>query len=273
MPPEPAAFVTLTLLTLNLHTWQEPDQLAKFARIAEFIIANRVDIVCFQECAQHRDSALIPGGAALREDNAAVLIMERLGGERGSWHGPAWDWAHYGWDVWEEGVAVIARHPIRGSGSRWLSTSQSRTDHAASRKAMRARIDLPGAGPIDVYSAHLSWESAGLVEQVDALNRWIAETETGARAVIVAGDFNDGPLGRGSAAMRAAGFEDAATVVDTASMRLPTTTWGTHIDYVYFRNRVPMLLPEEARIVFAGDSEPIVSDHFGVLTRFRLAPR
>lgn len=269
MPSEPAAIATLTLLTLNLHTWQEPDQLMKFARIAEFILANRVDIVCFQECAQHRDSALIPGDAALREDNAAKLIMERLG-ERGPWYGPAWDWAHYGWDVWEEGVAVIARHPILDSGSRWLSTSTSRTDHAGSRKGMRARIDLPGRGPVDIYSVHLSWEIAGLGEQVDALNGWIAETETGARAVVVAGDFNDGPGGGGAIAMRSAGFDDAAAVMDAGTSRPPTTTWGTHIDYVYYRNRAPMLAPVEARIVFAGDTSPIVSDHFGVLTRFRV---
>lgn len=278
MPPEVAAFATLTILTLNLHTWQEPDQLSKFHQVADFILANRVDIVCFQECAQHKDSALLPRSMTLRADNAAHLIAERLA-ESDSSYTFAWDWAHYGWNVWEEGVAVLSRFPIRDSESRWVSESRLRTDPMGSRKVLRARIDLPGAGAIDVYTAHLSWANAGLGTQLESLNRWIAESESGARAVIVAGDFNDPPEGIGAAAMTSAGFGEALTdgrpgeLAEPAAARAPTTTWGTHIDYIYFRNRAPMLEVTQARIVFNGETEPVVSDHFGILAKFRIAPR
>lgn len=265
--------VMLTILTLNLHTWQEPDQLAKFDRIADFIAANGVDIVCFQECAQHRDAPLLADGV-LREDNAAHLMRERLR-SRGLEYGLAWDWAHYGWSQWEEGVAVLSRLPMTDSASRWVSESRSRTDALGSRKVLRVRVEVPGFGPVDAYSAHLSWASAGLPTQVAALLDWIDDTETGAAAVIVAGDFNDEPGGVGYEAMRAAGFGDAceAAPPDSAPTAFVTTTWKTRIDHVWTRPGTGRLVPDSTRIVFTGDREPIVSDHFGVLARFESGNR
>lgn len=268
--------LTVTLLSLNLHTWQEPDQLAKFDRIADFIAANGVEIVCLQECAQNRDSALLADGM-LREDNAARLIQERLRA-RGMEYAMAWDWAHYGWDRWEEGIAVLSRLPMIDSESRWVSESRSRADALGSRKVLRARIEVPGFGPVDAYSAHLSWASAGLPTQVTALLDWIDDTETGAAAVIVAGDFNDEPGGVGYEAMRAAGFGDAFEAAPpdsppTATGRaFVTTTWNTRIDHIWTRPGTGRLAPVSTRIVFAGDGEPVVSDHYGILVRFAVKP-
>lgn len=68
----------LSILTLNLHTYQEKDQEDKFDEIVEFIDSEDVDIICFQETAQHKDSNFIPGSKQIREDNMAYIISNKL---------------------------------------------------------------------------------------------------------------------------------------------------------------------------------------------------
>ncbi len=162
------------------------------------------------------------------------------------------------------------------SGSRWISRSRSRSDTSASRKVVRARVAIPGFEPIDVCSVHASWESAGLLDQVEALERWSARFPAGAECLIMAGDFNDEPTGRGYAAMRSHGFADAFAEAPPRRAPILTTTWGTRIDYIFHRGRAngglaSGLRAVRTRVVFDGRNEPVVSDHFGVLAVLRTA--
>lgn len=91
--------------------------------------------------------------------------------------------------------------------SRYVSESQSKTDPFGSRKAVFAQIYIPDMGRLNVFSVHLSWESAGLLPQTSNLISFVEEKEgEDVIATIVCGDFNDEPTGKGYQAMIDAGL-------------------------------------------------------------------
>ncbi len=251
----------LSVLSLNLHSYQETDQERKLDLIVDRIASEGVDVVCFQECAQNRNSPYVAGAPGIRADNMARRIVDKLA-QRGLGFRYTWEWAHYAWNEWEEGVAILSRLPLEEVESRYVSHSQSINDPVGSRRAIYAQVNVPGAGKVNLFSAHLSWQGAGLEHQVRELVRFAREKAPLASATIVCGDFNDSPSGNGYQAMRAAGFTDAYAVARPGGVWDATTSFGTRIDYVF----VWGLEVERAKRVFTRD---LVSDHYGVLTTVR----
>ena len=84
----------LKILTLNLHCYQEDDQVAKLARIARAINDLDVDIVCLQEVGE-----LWNDGHGDWNSNAARIIKDQLA-EPYHYHG---DWSHLGFQKYREG--------------------------------------------------------------------------------------------------------------------------------------------------------------------------
>ena len=100
----------LTILTINLHTYQETEQNQKLYMVADVIGKLDVDFVAFQECAQNRNAPISSG--ALRNDNMAIKITEIINKKYKQKYNMVWDWAHYGWQIYEEGVCVISKHEL-----------------------------------------------------------------------------------------------------------------------------------------------------------------
>jgi endonuclease/exonuclease/phosphatase family metal-dependent hydrolase len=61
------------ILTLNLHTYQESDQHAKLQKIIVVIGEMDIDIIAFQECAQHRNVAPVGGTGPNNEQTIPPL--------------------------------------------------------------------------------------------------------------------------------------------------------------------------------------------------------
>ena len=106
-----------------LHTYQENQQNEKFNMLTELIYSMDVDFIAFQECAQHKSSTVTEG--IIHEDNMALIISENLSEKYGVEYNFEWGWVHYGWDVWEEGVAVLSKHALIDSESRYISSNTS----------------------------------------------------------------------------------------------------------------------------------------------------
>lgn len=171
----------LRVLTLNLHTWQEDDQLRKFETIAKAIAEERIDLVCFQEVAEPWN-----GGAGDWSQNAANIINSHL---PTPYHIHA-DWSHIGFDRWREGLAILSRHPFVYTDSGYVSDeTDPHTIH--SRRVVMAQIRLPHAGLLNVFSAHLSWAENGFDRQFDRLLAWMDEKHPADGAgTLLCGDFN-----------------------------------------------------------------------------------
>jgi endonuclease/exonuclease/phosphatase family metal-dependent hydrolase len=289
---EPAT--ELSILTLNLHTYQEVGiadggtQAEKLDRVADAIAALGVDFVALQECAQSagaavitdpRASLLADGSQPLKSDNMATLISRRLADVHGLTYRYAWTWAHYGFTNYEEGVAVLSRHPVDSYDSTYVSTSTSYGDPLFARKAIQLGATLPGGQAVNVYSAHLSFTGPAQDHQLDQLRSWMAGKEAnGAIASIVGGDFNmiqgSGGYLRMTSATGGAAFVDGYWAANPWGFGDVTIQAGQRIDYVFVKRGDP-LLPLTGQLYFKPGEAWLggrVSDHVGTVLRFRLAP-
>ena len=261
---------TLRALTLNLHTYQEEDQLRKFEQVARAIHEQKIDLVCLQEVGEHWND-----GAGDWASNAARIINSHL---LQPYHLHT-DWSHLGFDRFREGVAILSRHPFVYTDSGYVSDSQDPHDIHA-RKIVMAQVRVPYVGLVNVFSAHLSWPSGGFQAQFERLQRWAAEKQTPeTAATLIGGDFN---ISAGSEAYRhivdTGEYEDQYLKIAAPPVfqrvfreRAPGALQGLaqdgRIDYLWLRSgsRLRAVRAEE---LFTAARYGRVSDHTGYLVEF-----
>lgn len=263
---------SLSILTLNLHCYQESNQLEKFHLIAEEIVNRNIDVICFQEAAQHRESATV--GNQLKADNASLIIQELVLKMSGKQLDLIWDWSHYGWDVWEEGLAILSRFPIRNHDSMYVTESHLKTDWL-SRIALKAEIELPNENKLRITNTHLGWfddPTESYLQQISSLKQFSEDSD------LVVGDFN---IAAGTTEYDS--LKQHLKLIDTyvevkpKGMFDPTIggdidgwqqrgTSGMRIDYIWM-NPDANFHPVSAEILFYQNEDWLVSDHAGVLLR------
>ena len=270
------------ILTLNLHTYQETRQNEKFNLIADLIGKMNIDFIAFQECAQNRYAMVTEG--IIREDNMALVISKRIKEKYKTDYHFAWNWSHYGWDVWEEGVAVLSRFPVIQSEDRYISSNTS-TGSITSRKVIYASCQAPGV-LFNVFSAHTHWRTSVSDEeqnnQVNRIKSMVEEKESSAPDALsfVCGDFNgnptsDYPWSEGyNTMMRANDYSDSfLEIYPDANQRPAQSIYNTvggdlpgRIDYIFMKKNARFRVAD-SQIIFTKDVVGNVSDHFGVLTK------
>ena len=260
----------LRLMILNLHCYQEQDQMAKLQRIARAIEELEVDIVCLQEVAEHWND-----GHGDWQSNTARIINEQL---PRAFHLHC-DWSHRGFDRYREGVAILTRHAILDCQSRYVSNSHDMLD-IHSRKVVMTTVDAPCFGKLNVYSAHLSWMEDGFTEQFRNLQEWAAHnSHDDTAATLLCGDFN---VTVGSGGYRhiveGARYDDQFLQANHEGLfekifRNEDPYWQElssaeyRIDYV-FMNRDARLKVTRADVLFTEHDYGRVSDHCGYLFIF-----
>ncbi|MDH3612384.1 MAG: endonuclease/exonuclease/phosphatase family protein [Gammaproteobacteria bacterium] len=299
--PENAASTDFTVLTLNLHTYQEihsegvaeselTDELARqridsygplFDRIADGITQLDPDVVCFQEVGEwsggnteNPDSVLFGSS----DSNMVHQILQRLDEH----YFYTMDWSHYGFDVWLEGSAILSKHPFIDTGSRFISNPDNgHYEFWKSRNVPMARIELPGSGRVNVFSVHTGWwddEEEPFQDQYRNLLAWAGEIAEPHETTFLCGDFNVPAGSRMQEFMtNGTGYSDQYALANPdglfdATIGGAIDGWedndsGQRIDYILM-NDDSLLKVEKAEIVFTEETYGIVSDHAGVYARF-----
>jgi maltose 6'-phosphate phosphatase len=270
------------ILTINLHTYQESRQSEKFNMIADVIGKMDIDFIAFQECAQHKDAAIHQG--IIRKDNMVLIISDRIMEKYQVQYDFAWNWAHYGWTVWEEGVAVLSKYPVVQSEDRYVSQNTN-TGSITSRKVIWASCQSPD-GLFNIFSAHIHWRASVSDEeqnnQVRNIQIMANEKEALSKGSfsLVCGDFNGNPTSEYpwsegyNTMMRKGDYTDSfLEMYPDANQKPALSKYNTiggdlpgRIDYVFMKKH-PRLKVMDSQIIFTGDVVGTVSDHFGVLTR------
>lgn len=258
------------VLILNLHCYQEKDQLAKLATIAQTIRELDIDVVCLQEVAEHWND-----GAGDWESNTARIIHAQL---PQPFHLVA-EWSHRGFDRYREGVAILSRYPFIRTEARYVSANQDVYD-IHSRKVIMGQISAPGVGVVNLFSAHLSWWENGFRQQFDTLRAWVDRRHTRTvAATLIGGDFNVKAGAQGYAHIVATSdYEDQFLRVSDrrafdAIFYKRAAGWESHlahdgrIDFIFMK-RGGKLRPIAAQRLFTGDRYRRVSDHEGFLVTF-----
>jgi maltose 6'-phosphate phosphatase len=280
----------LMVLTLNLHTYQEANPTLQIERVAEFIARTEPDLICLQECGQSVDAPPVQDERAcfndgrspdvLRSDNMALLLAARLEQNHSKRLYYAWAMSHIGFDVYEEGVAIMSPHVLSGCEARYVSQTQGKWD-LNSRRAICGFIEPDGIGRVSVVSVHTSWWSADPVQQnavkdqIDSLKELVHQRQHDALPVasIVAGDFNSAAGGQGYKRLTdgtTVQFVDTYVEANPHGFNVPTEETGTRIDYI-FRGGNDRCVATTSQVFF--NHTPSlggrVSDHFAVVSYLR----
>ncbi|MEH7883636.1 endonuclease/exonuclease/phosphatase family protein [Bacillus sp. JJ1609] len=257
----------MKLLTLNCHSWQENNQLEKIKTLAETIAENDYDVVALQEVSQRMDSPIAYD--TIREDNFALVLVEELRKLGAVDYRFTWDFAHLGYEVYEEGLAILTKHKIEEEFSFFISRSHDQS-YWKTRKIVGAKINVDGQ-PVSFYSCHLGWwhdEEEPFQFQADSLLEQVKNDVP----FFLMGDFNN------AASVRGEGYEylldkDLHDTFELAAEKDSGVTiagdiagWEENkqdlrIDLILAGQPVQ---PRYSMVIFNGKNKPVVSDHYGV---------
>ncbi|SDI59141.1 endonuclease/exonuclease/phosphatase family protein [Alteribacillus bidgolensis] len=253
----------MRLLTLNVHSWQEEDQLDKIKTLARVIQGNDYDVIALQEVSQHIDSSLVYKN--IRKDNYALLVIQELQKLGNTQYQLLWDVSHYGYDEYEEGLALLTRHPVKKEYSFYVSKSKSK-DNWKARKIAGGTLLVNGS-PFSFYSCHLGWwgdKEEPYEQQVERLIKGVNHQHP----FVLLGDFNaaDTFKEEGYDYVIKQGLFDTHLHRNDVTIKGNIAGWeenveGLKIDHI-FTSWKPVV--SHSRIICNGKNEPIISDHFGV---------
>lgn len=257
----------MKLLTLNCHSWLEEDQIEKIKILAETIKENSYDIIALQEVSQSIDAENIDG--LLKEDNFLLILLDELSKIGVKDYQYTWDFSHIGFDIYEEGLAIISKHPIEEKFSFFVTQSED-TSNWKTRKIVGAKISYKDE-PISFYSCHLGWwgdEEEPYKGQVNALYEHAYMNEK----FVLMGDFNN------AAHVKEEGYDyllskglydtydlsevkDSGTTVKGKIVGWDENTMDLRIDYIFSSFPIEV---KKSNTIFNGINKPIISDHYGL---------
>lgn len=257
----------MKLMTLNCHSWQEENQLEKIKYIANVIKENNYDVIALQEVSQLASKDIIYSN--IKKDNFALLINKELKKIGINEYEFFWDISHIGYDVYEEGLCLMTKHPIKENRSFYITKCED-MNYWKTRKIIKIKIDYNGKD-ISFYSCHLGWwhdNEEPFEYQFNTLIRNIEKEETS----FLMGDFNN------SATIRNEGYDYMLRkgIIDTyniskdkdsgVTVKGKIAGWDKNkedlrLDIIFVNKEVDIL---SSNIIFNGENKEVVSDHFGV---------
>lgn len=251
----------MKIITLNLHLWQEKDQLEKLKRVADYINENDIDICFFQEVAQKFDAPLLFDN--IREDNNAYLVYKDLKGK----YNISYEFKKRGWGIFEEGLAIVSKYPIISKEWFFISKTQKLMDWKT-RVILKVTYEVDGK-PVHCFAVHMGWSDGNEVYEEQAANLMKEVNKCQNDLVILAGDYNCPRDVREYnswdslySSVDLAGID--TTDVPTFAFNLDShmDTKNKHIDYIFFNKKLDI---KDYRVDFK-ENDGLVSDHYLVYT-------
>ncbi|WP_301010969.1 endonuclease/exonuclease/phosphatase family protein [Faecalibaculum rodentium] len=267
----------MKLLTLNTHSLEESGMPEKQAAFAKAVTRFRPDVIALQEVNQHRNAPAVPmpegyvpaqQAVVLRRDNHGLAVARLL--EQEGLH-YQWSWlpAKVGYDKYDEGLALFSRKPVLETADLLVS----RTDDYFNYRTRR----LLGIRTEDgwFFTVHMSWWND---PQEPFARQWetLLDLLPKNGPVYLMGDFNGDAQVSGQTydLVKASGFCDTYDLAQTKdegwTVQGVIDGWRDQaprrIDQIWARHPVTV---RSSRVVFNGAEEPVISDHFGILTELQ----
>ncbi|MDS0527159.1 endonuclease/exonuclease/phosphatase family protein [Clostridium sp. SHJSY1] len=254
----------MKLLTLNCHSWQEEKQLEKIKYLAKIIVENDYDVIALQEVSQR-----ISMNGQIAKDNYVYILMKELKSLGADKYEAVWELSHIGYDIYEEGLALLTKHKIIDYESFYVSKSKDVKDYK-SRKIIKAKICINNY-EFQFLSCHLGWwqdKDESFKDQVDKLFGNINEkVET-----FIMGDFNNDAFikGEGYDYLLNKGVYDTYHLSkkkdNGVTVKGRIDGWeedfeNKRLDLIIVNNKVDI---RSSRVIFNGKNKDIISDHYGV---------
>ena len=256
----------MKVLTLNCHAWQEENQLQKIKHLAEVIKEKNYDVIALQEVMQLVDPS---DDEKVKKDNYAVVLLHELMKLGVTDYQFVWDFAHIGFDIYEEGLAVLTRLPIKKADS-FVITNQDDIHNFRTRRVVGVEV-MNGDQPMSIYSCHLGWyhdEEEPFKNQVDRLVAKLPQNQL----ALVMGVFNNDANIRneGYDYLLSKGLVDTYTLAEEKDSGMTVVGkidgWSNNkkdlrIDLVLANQNIKV---KSSHVIFNGQHKEIVSDQFGI---------
>lgn len=257
----------MNLLTLNCHSWHEENQHDKIRHFAETIKEKDYDVIALQEVNQSIDAELLYGD--IKRDNFGIVLLEELERIGVTDYSLVWSFSHLVYGTYEEGVAILTKHPISAEDS-FLVSQSTDTAYWKTRKIVGVQIQYQNA-PISFYSCHMGWwtdDEEPFKQQADLLLQQINQEGLS----FLMGDFNN------SASLPREGYdyltneklydtyELAAHKDKGTTVQGKITGWNDNkedlrIDLILANSPIEVL---SSQVIFNNRNKSVISDHFGV---------
>ncbi|CCF13699.1 endonuclease/Exonuclease/phosphatase family protein [Brevibacillus laterosporus GI-9] len=257
----------MRLLTLNCHSWQESNQQKKLEELADAIAEHAYDVIALQEVSQSIDAVLIKD--QIKADNYAFLLLQELQKRGLNDYRMVWEFCHIGYEIYEEGVALLTNLPIIKQDAFYVS-KHTDTSYWKTRKVIKATVEYHQKC-ISFFSCHFGWWEDEEEPFHAQFERFIKRTDNNELTFLM-GDFNNHAKARGEGydMVKGQGWYDTfllAKVRDEGStVQGKIAGWdrnqeGLRIDYIWVNQPVSI---QESKVIFNGTNKPVISDHFGV---------
>ncbi len=258
----------MKILTLNCDSCEEEGQVEKLKYLAKTIKEKEYDVICLQEVSQKIKDKIVYKN--IKNSNYAYKLCEYLK-EINCEYKFIWGFNHIGYDIYEEGVAILTRLKIEDSSEFFIGTSEN-TNYWKTRKVIRATIENKGE-KIDFYSCHLGWwcdVENSFQEQIKTLLENI--NKRGNRCFLM-GDFNN------ISAIRNQGYDfilnnnifdtynlanekdNGITVVGKIDGWEKNNTEEKRIDFIFTNKKIEI---KKSKVIFNGKNKDKISDHYGI---------
>lgn len=278
---------SVKLLTLNTHSLQEDNYPQKLEWFVEGLLRERPDLVAMQEVNQTMTA--LPAAAEWLEgyhpapghnipilrDNHAAQAAGRL---RAAGVPCSWTWlpAKRGYEKYDEGMALLSLGKPIAQVDAFRISGCSDYENWRTRKALGVRLE---GGSDWFYTVHMGWWSDGeesFPRQWRTLEGEVADRKRDG-CVWLLGDFNAPAEVRGESydCIQKSGWLDTYLlaaqkdggmtvrgVIDGWRDRVTPDLAGMRIDQIWCSRQQPVV---SSRVLFNGESGPVVSDHFGIL--------
>ena len=262
----------MKLLTLNCHAWQEENQIEKIQHLAQVIKEKQYDVIALQEVMQLIDTTT---SEKVKQDNYAVVLLSELMKLGVNDYKFVWDLAHIGFDIYEEGLAILTRCEINNAKS-FLVTKSDDIKNFRTRRVIGLEI-MHENQPVTVYSCHLGWYHDEEEPFQGQVNELVAQLNPN-HLNIVMGDFNndanirdegyDYLLSKGLIdTYKVANINDEGMTVEGKIDGWSDNKKDLRIDLVLTNQPVRV---KSSHVIFNVKNKEVVSDHFGVEVELEL---
>lgn len=240
----------------------------KIRNIALAIKEQAYDVIALQEVNQSQDAEKVKGN--IKVNNYGLVLQHELENIGVSNYELVWDFSHMCRSTFEEGLAILTKHPIKDTHSFFVSKSKD-TNFWKTRKIVGVTIEVDGHES-SYYSCHLGWWSDEEEPAKYQMDQLLQEVK-GTKPFFLMGDFNN------SAHIKEEGYSYLTVenvMHDTyllaqekdngITVRGKIAGWHDNkqdlrIDLILASNPVDVA---SSHVIFNGDNREVVSDHFGV---------
>lgn len=257
----------MKLLTLNCHSWHEENQMEKIQYLAEVIKEKSYDVIALQEVSQSIEEELLYDN--IKKDNFCIVLMRELEKIGAADYSLVWDFSHLVYGKYEEGLAILTKHPVIEEHSFFVSKNAD-TSYWKTRKIVGAKINYQNK-PISFYSCHMGWwedEEEPFKHQADSLIQHAKQDGL----LFLLGDFNNSAsvTGEGYEHLLNHGFYDTYELAkkkdEGITVKGKIAGWSNNkldlrIDLILMNEPIAV---ECSQVIFNNSNKSVVSDHFGV---------